>query len=896
MHPPTHQPSAVRRPTRGIAATVLASLLGATLTAVAVTASATGASAATAKCEPAWSAGATYVGGDLASYDGENYRAAWWTLGDTPGAAQWGPWKSQGECGGIVPDPDPSVTPDPEPSVTPDPEPSVTPDPEPSVTPDPEPSVTPDPEPSVTPDPEPNPNANPDEQCRPDGMAQTPGVDTPYCDVYGTDGREILPNSLDRRVIGYFTNWRTGKNGAPQYLASDIPWNKLSHINYAFAHVGPDNKVSVNADVAGNSSTDMTWPGTPGAEMDPSLPYTGHFNLLNKYKAANPGVKVLPAVGGWAETGGYFDGNGDRVASGGFYTMTESQAKIDTFADSAVDFIREYGFDGVDIDYEYPTSNNQAGNPDDFAFSDAKRGELFEGYVALMKTLREKLDEAGAEDGEYYMLTTATPSSGWLLRGMEVFQITQYADYVNMMTYDLHGAWNKFVGGNAALYDDGKDAELAAGGVYTGYKGIGYLNADWASHYFRGAMQGGRINLGVPFYTRGFQGVTGGTYGMGGTAAAPAGFTCPAGTNGKCGWGAEGIDNLWYDTDPQGNAVPAGVNPIWHALNLENDIVGDYAAAYNVPTTIEGNYEHHFDPVTKNEWWWNPQTKVFLSGDSTDAITAKADYVNDTGLGGLMIWELAGDYGFNEAKGQYEMGETLVDLMHDKFTSTTPYGASKANADRPMPSQALDVSIDYTEFALGDNNYPISPKVVFRNNGSSDIPAGSTISFQYGTTDTGEMSDWSGYGTKVTKKGHTGNNVGGLDGDFHTVAFTVPTGGIPAGGSITNQLKWALPVAQFSNVIVTVDGTDYATTYDHPRGVTVVNASTGGGGDDGDGDGGDGGDPGACTSAAWDSGAVYNGGAKVSHGGHEWTARFWTQNNEPSIADPWGPWADAGSC
>lgn len=121
-----------------------------------------------------------------------------------------------------------------------------------------------------------------------------PGVDTPYCDVYDADGREILPNGLDRRVIGYFTSWRTGKNGQPSYLASDIPWDKLSHINYAFAHVGPDYKVSVNADAPGNSATDLTWPGVAGAEMDPTLPYTGHFNLLAKYKKANPGVKVLP--------------------------------------------------------------------------------------------------------------------------------------------------------------------------------------------------------------------------------------------------------------------------------------------------------------------------------------------------------------------------------------------------------------------------------------------------------------------------------------------------------------------------------------------------------------------------------------------------------------------------
>ncbi|TWG83549.1 chitinase [Cellulosimicrobium cellulans J34] len=727
-------------------------------------------------------------------------------------------------------------------------------------------------------------------------MVPTPGVHTPYCDVYDENGREKLPNGLDRRVIGYFTSWRTGANDQPRYLASDIPWDKISHINYAFAHVDGNDRVSVNASAPGNAATDMTWPGVPGAEMDPTLDYTGHFNLLAKYKKANPGVKVLPAVGGWAETGGYFDANGDRVASGGFYTMTESQARIDTFADSVVDFVREYGFDGIDIDYEYPTSNNQAGNPDDFHISDARRGQLFEGYVNLMRTLREKLDVAGAEDGEYYMLTTATPSSGWLLRGMEVYQVTQYTDYVNMMTYDLHGAWNEYVGGNGALFDDGKDPELAAGGVYGAYKGIGYLNGDWAAHYFRGAMQAGRINLGVPFYTRGFQNVQGGTYGMGGTAKAPAGFPCPPGTNNKCGYGADGIDNLWYDSDPQGNAIPAGVNPIWHVLNLEQGVTGDYVSAYGVTDTLQGTYERHFDPVTKNEWWWNAQTRTLLSGDSTEAIAAKADYVADTGLGGLMIWELAGDFGYDPAKGQYEIGSTLVDLMHETLSTTTPYGATKANADRPMPTRALDLDIAYTEFALGDNNYPIAPKVVFTNNGARDIPAGATISFQYGTTDPGEMSDWSGFGTTVIAKGHTGDNVGGLDGDFHTVRFTVPTGGIPAGGSITNQLKWSMPVAQFSNVIVTVDGVDYATTYDHPRGATVVDLpGTGGTGGTG-GSGGTGGTGGGeCTAPAWAAGAVYTGGAVVSHDGHVWTARYWTQGDTPG-ASAWGPWADGGAC
>ena len=118
----------------------------------------------------------------------------------------------------------------------------------------------------------------------------------------------------------------------------------------------------------------------------------------------------------------------------------------------------------MDIDYEYPTSMKDAGNPNDFPLSNQCRGKLFANYEVLMKTLRNKLDSAGTEDGRKYILTIASPASACLLRGMENFQVTQYLDYVNLMTYDFHGAWNRFVGHNAALFDNKADPELSQWG------------------------------------------------------------------------------------------------------------------------------------------------------------------------------------------------------------------------------------------------------------------------------------------------------------------------------------------------------------------------------------------------------------------------------------------------
>ncbi|MET7397902.1 glycosyl hydrolase family 18 protein [Dactylosporangium sp. NPDC005572] len=737
--------------------------------------------------------------------------------------------------------------------------------------------------------------------CRPDGLYQTPGVTVPYCNAYDTNGRETLGADHGRRIIGYFTSWRTGKNGAPAYLASQIPWDKITHINYAFAHVDGANKISVGTPTAAdNVSTNMTWPGVAGAEMDPAYSYTGHFNLLNKYKKQHPNVKTLISVGGWAETGGYFGDDGSRVDSGGFYRMTTTgtntvnTAGINTFADSVVSFLRTYGFDGVDIDYEYPTSNNKAGNPLDFAQADAKRAGLNASYHVLMKTLREKLDAASAADGKYYMVTVAAPASGWLLRGMEAYQALQYLDYVNIMSYDLHGAWNHFVGPNAALYDNGDDAELAAGGVYGAYQNIGYLNTDWAYHYFRGAMQSGRINIGVPYYTRGFRGVTGGTNGLWGRAALPDQTKCPAGTGGTvgsttpCGNGAVGIDNLWHDTELNAE-VPAGANPMWHAKNLQDGRQGSYLEAYGLtPATdpedrISGTYARNYSSALVAPWLWNAQKQVFLSTEDDQSIGVKADYVVNKGIGGVMIWELAGDYAWNATRGEYYMGNTMTTILYDKFKTAGPYGAKKANIT--LPTATLNVGVQVSGFALGDNNYPINPELRLVNNTGAPIPAGAQLEFDYPTTTPGTLGQQSGWALTVVSTGHTGSNVGGLKGDFHRVRLTIPAA-IAAGSFAEVTLNYQLPISGPSNFTLAFGGQTYALAADYARGGTAPTASpttstspSGG--------------TGTCTAPAWSSTAVYTGGNLVSYNGRTWKAQWWTQGDTPGVN---AVWVDQGAC
>nr|WET51959.1 chitinase VBCH02 [Vibrio sp.] len=757
------------------------------------------------------------------------------------------------------------------------------------------------------------------EQCRPDGLYQTPGVQVPYCTVYDGEGREKMGADHPRRVIGYFTSWRSGSDDQTAYLVKDIPWEDLTHINYAFVSIGSDYKVNIG---------DVTDPNNPavgkewdGVDIDPTLGFKGHFGALATYKKKY-GVKTLISIGGWAETGGHFNSQGKRVADGGFYTMTTNadgsinQQGIETFAESAVEMIRKYKFDGVDIDYEYPTSMAGAGNPDDKAFSESRRAYLMRSYHELMKVLHEKLDKASEQDGTYYMLTIAAPSSAYLLRGMETMDVTQYLDYVNIMSYDLHGAWNEHVGHNAALYDTGKDSELAMWNVYNtaAYGGIGYLNTDWAYHYFRGSMPAGRINIGVPYYTRGWQGVTGGTDGLWGKAPLPDQNQCAPGTGegekNNCGNGAVGIDNLWHDVNANGDEMGAGSNPMWHAKNLEKGIWGSYAAAYGLtPDTdpedkLTGTYVRHYDSEAVAPWLWNEQKKVFLSTEDQQSVKLKADYVIDKGIGGIMFWELAGDYNCyvvdaegkrgakdiseqacDQGRGEYHMGNTMTHAIYDKFKSAGPYGNKVATG--AMPAQVVDITVGIDGFKVGDQNYPINPKITFTNNTGVTLPGGTEFQFDIPVSAPDNAKDQSGAGLKVIASGHTrADNIGGLDGTMHRVAFTLPAWKtLPAGESYQLDMVYYLPVSGPANFTVNINGADYGFAAEHPD-LPLADLSNGGG------------EPGNCDASGlvtypdfpqtdWEGNPDHaNQGDKVIHNGAVYQANWWT-NSVPGSDGSW---------
>lgn len=80
----------------------------------------------------------------------------------------------------------------------------------------------------------------------------------------------------------------------------------------------------------------------------------------------------------------------------------------------------------LDLDWEYPGAPDRGGKPEDT-----------KNFVSLMQTLRSTFDASPRQLG----ITFTVPSSYWYLRWFDMPNLMKYADWTNLMSYDLHGTW-----------------------------------------------------------------------------------------------------------------------------------------------------------------------------------------------------------------------------------------------------------------------------------------------------------------------------------------------------------------------------------------------------------------------------------------------------------------------
>ena len=221
----------------------------------------------------------------------------------------------------------------------------------------------------------------------------------------------------EKIIVAYVTSWT---HEVPD------PW-VMTHINYAFGHVN-DTFNGVRID-------------------NPE-----RLRMIVGLKKQNPNLKVMLSVGGWG--------------SGRFSEMAATAENRTSFARDCKRIAEEFGLDGIDIDWEYPTQGGAgiSSSPDDT-----------KNFTLLLQTLRKTL-------GRKLLLTAATVSSAQFI---DFSSCVQYMDFVNVMAYDMADPSHH----HAALYPSSVS---------------GYCTSSQAvENHLKAGVPKEKLVMGVPFYGKG---------------------------------------------------------------------------------------------------------------------------------------------------------------------------------------------------------------------------------------------------------------------------------------------------------------------------------------------------------------------------------------------------------
>lgn len=355
------------------------------------------------------------------------------------------------------------------------------------------------------------------------------------------------PVQNNLKTVGYFTGWSTYLN----FQVSNIDASKLTHINYAFANISADGRITL---------------GDPWADVDKPFsgdtadqPYKGNFYQLTKLKEQHPHLKTLISVGGWTWSERFSD-----------VALTEQSRTV--FADSLLQFILKYGFDGVDLDWEYPVGGGESDN--------INRPEDKQNFTLLLKKIRETFEAQSAKDGQEYLLTIAAGAGKSHANNLELNFLHQYVDYIQLMTYDIHGSWDTLTGLNAPLYKDPDSRFYGEWSVQ-----------DAVQTYINSGVPANKIIMGVPFYGRSYNQVN-------------------------------SMNNGLYQS------FAGGGSAISYA-ELQANYVN------------KNGFIRYWEPDSKVPWLFNGSQ--FISYDDVESLGYKTTFIKTTGLGGAMIWELSQD-------------------------------------------------------------------------------------------------------------------------------------------------------------------------------------------------------------------------------------------------------------
>lgn len=252
------------------------------------------------------------------------------------------------------------------------------------------------------------------------------------------------------KIVCYFTSWAFYRAAAGKFTPENIDPHLCTHINYAFAFL--------------DATTFKIVPSDAWADIDNQF-----YKKVNDLKLVNPKLKVLLSLGGWT------DSSTDKYSR-----LAASATARRSFVQDSISFLNLHGFDGLDIDWEYPNC---------WQGSCGKAPQDKANFVLLLKDLNASFKV----QPKPLLLTIAMSANADVMKqAYDVPRVFKQLDFANLMAYDYYGSWSPNTGHHSPLWTAIGEKDPRASVEYS-VKALLDMGAPAS-----------KVVLGVPFYGRSF--------------------------------------------------------------------------------------------------------------------------------------------------------------------------------------------------------------------------------------------------------------------------------------------------------------------------------------------------------------------------------------------------------